>query len=513
MDTVLNLVNEGFANIFNPQCLLLLCAGIVFGSIFGCIPGLTVNICLAVTLPITFTFSPIPAMCVLIGVYIGGISGGLISAILIGIPGTPASVATTFDGYPMTQKGEAGRALGIGVFYSFLGTLFGFFALVTVAPALASFGLKFGYFEFFALGLFALTVISSLVTGNILKGLGSAAVGMALAMVGLAPIDSALRFTFGTQSLKSGFDLLPITVGFFAVVALMETAESKGKEGNKVTVNYKIKGFGFTLKEFKDNLLNFFRSALIGLGIGILPGMGGNISNLVAYSTAKSQSKYPDKFGTGIMDGIVASETANNATIGGAILPLLTLGIPGDGSTALILGGLMVYGITPGPLMFVNQADIVYSIYALLFIGSFLMVLIVRGAMSFFVKLLDIPTHLLMPIIVLLASTGTYSSTKMISDIWVALVLGIVGYFMKLVKIPIAPLIVAFILTPMIEANLRRGLMVSPNRSFWDFFSSPIFVVFFVATILVTLYSVFDEARKAKAAKVSGVKVEEEEKD
>jgi putative tricarboxylic transport membrane protein len=453
-------------------------------------------------------------MCLLIGVYIGGVSGGLISAVLIGIPGTPACVATVFDGYPMTKKGEGGKALGIGIFYSFLGTLFGFLALITVAPLLASLGLKFGYYEFFALILFALTIIAGLVTGNILKGLGSTALGMGISMIGTAPIDAAQRFTFGTRFLKSGFDLITLTVGFYAFTAFMEAAGStKGKNGKKVTANYKIKGFGFTFQEFKDNFVNYLRSALIGLGIGILPGMGGNISNLVAYSVAKSQSKYPEKFGTGIMDGVVASETANNATIGGAILPLLTLGIPGDGATALLIGGLMVYGITPGPLMFVNQADLVYSIYALLFLGSFAMLFIIRGALPFFVKLLDIPTNLLMPIIVILASVGIYCATKSVSDVWCALGLGFLAYFMKIINIPIAPLVVAFILTPMIEINLRRGMMVAPNRSFWDFFSSPIFVGFFIATILVTIYCGFSEVRRAKAAKLAGVKVDEKEKD
>jgi putative tricarboxylic transport membrane protein len=513
MDMIINLIKDGFGNILNPQCLLLLCGGTAFGAIFGCIPGLNAQICLAVTLPLTFAFPPIPAMCTLIGVYIGGVSGGLISAILIGIPGTPSSVATVLDGYPMTKKGEAGKALNVGIFYSFLGTLFGFLALITIAPFLASLGLKFGYYEFFALILCSLTIISGLVTGNIVKGLGSTALGMALAMMGTAPIDAAQRFTFGTRFLKSGFDLITMCVGFYAFFAYLEAAGSKAGNGVKVVANYKIKGFGFTFQEFKDNFVNFLRSATIGLGIGILPGMGGNISNLVAYSMAKSQSKHPEKFGTGIMDGVVASETANNATIGGAILPLLTLGIPGDGATALIIGGLMVYGITPGPLMFANQADLVYSIYALMFLGSFVMLFIIRGALPFFVKLLDIPASLLMPIIVLLASVGVYCSTKSTSDVWIALGLCLLSYFMRIVNIPIAPLVVAFILTPMVEINLRRGLLVAPNRSFWDFFSSPIFVGFFITTILVVIYCVFSEIRRGKSAKLAGVKVDEIEMD
>jgi putative tricarboxylic transport membrane protein len=513
MDTIFNLVSEGFANILNLQCFLLLCGGVLFGAIFGCIPGLTTTIAIAVALPFSYNLQTFPALSLLMGTFVGGISGGCISAILIGIPGTAGSVATVFDGNPMAQKGEAGKALAVAIFYSFMGTLFGFVCLITMAPLLARLGLMFGYYEFFALIVFAFTIIAALVSGNILKGLASTVLGMAMSVVGLSALDGAMRFTFGFSYLADGFTLLTFTIGFYAFVSLMETAESKGKEGGKVTVNYKIKGFGFSFKEFKDNLWNFFRSALIGLSIGILPGIGANVSNLVAYSMAKSQSRYPEKFGTGIMDGVVAPEAANNATIGGAILPMITLGIPGDANTALLIGALMVKNIMPGPMIFASNADAIYSIYALLFLGSFVMLLIVRSSIPFFVKLLDIPAYMLLPVIVFLGIVGVYCSTKSVLDIWVCISFGIAGYFMKQVKIPIGPMVVAFILTPLLEINLRRGLMKAPNRSFLDFFSSPIFTVLMILTVLVVAYSVFDEIRKAKAAKWTGVKVDEEEKD
>lgn len=508
---MLDMLSVGFENIGNPTCILLLCCGVTLGSIFGCIPGLTTNMCLAVTMPMSFSLPMMQAISLLMGVYVGGCSGGLIAAVLINIPGTPSNVATTFDGYPMAHKGEPGRALGIGIFYSFCGTLLGFLALITISPLLASFGLLFGYYEYFALGVFALTIISGIVTGNVLKGLGAAAIGMTIALVGMAPVDSVVRLTFGIRDLISGFRLLTLTVGFYAVGALIDTAEKAGEKTEAVVIGkFKMHGFGFTFKEFREQFPNMIRSAAIGICIGILPGMGGNISNLVAYSVAKNNSKYPEKFGTGIIDGIVAPETANNATIGGSITPMLTLGIPGSGATALLLGALMVFGVTPGPMLFVNQADVVYSIYFLLLIGSLCMLIIIRGALPFFISMLKVPKHLLMPILILLCSVGAFASGKLIMDVWICFFFGVFSFFLRKMKIPIAPLVIAFILTPMIEANLRRGLMATPTGSILYFFTSPIVCVFFAITFLVIGFSVY---KNVKAMRQGAAVVEAEEED
>jgi putative tricarboxylic transport membrane protein len=238
MELIVNMATEGFSNIFNLQCMLLIVGGTAFGAVFGCIPGLTANLAMVIALPFCYSLQPVPALTLLVSIYIGGISGGLIAAVLIGIPGTPASVATVFDGYPMAQKGEAGKALGIGIFYSFLGTLFGFLCLIALAPPLAKIGLMFGFYEFFALIVFSFTIIAALVSGNILKGLGATVMGMALSMIGGSPLDGVMRFHFGTQFLRSGLDLLTLSIGFYAVVALMDEAASKGKKRVKVTANY-----------------------------------------------------------------------------------------------------------------------------------------------------------------------------------------------------------------------------------------------------------------------------------
>lgn len=304
---MLELFVQGLAIVLSPQCLMLIVIGVAIGIIFG------------------------------------AVSGGLISAILINIPGTPASIATCFDGHPLQQKGEGAKALGVGIVFSFIGTMLSFLALVFIAPPLARAALQFGPHEYFSIAIFSLTLIATLSTGSLRKGIFSGVLGFAFATVGIAPIDAVVRYGFGRVELNSGFDTLTVLIGLFAISEVIKIAENaKQKDNAKVgSVSMRsIKGFGFSIKELIQQIPNCIRSALIGIGIGILPGIGGSTANLVAYMVAKKRSKYPEKFGTGIIDGVVASETSNNASIGGALIPLLTLGIPGDGVTAILLGGL-----------------------------------------------------------------------------------------------------------------------------------------------------------------------------
>ncbi len=496
---MLEYLNEGLALITNLRCILLLFGGTILGVLFGCVPGLTTNMCLVVMLPLSFTLKSIDAISLLMGIQVGGCTGGLISAILINIPGTPANICTTFDGHPMAKRGEAERAINISLFYSFLGNLLGFAALISIAPWLANFSLKFGYYEFFAIGVFSITIISTLISDSVLKGLGSAALGMALALIGTAPIDYANRLTFGVINLDGGIQLITLTIGLYAFGALYEVAE-KDLEIERTIQNTKrnIKGFGISLKEFSQQSFNMIRSAIIGIIIGVLPGLGAHISNLVAYSIAKNQSKYPEKYGTGIIDGLVASETSNNATIGGAYIPLLTLGIPGDGSTALILATLIIHGIVPGPSLFRNQGDIVYAIFLLLLIASFSMLIVIKGLLHYFISALSLPEHILIPIIILLSVVGVFGSTKLIFDIWLCVFIGLLAFFMNKVKIPLGPLLIAYVITPIIEINLRRGLMVAKNRTFWEFFQSPIFCVLICLSILVATLPLIIKIKKQK---------------
>lgn len=485
---------EGLLSVLNPACFAVLLIGVVIGIIFGSIPGLTSTMGVALCLPLTFSMSPLNGISMLVALYVGGTSGGLISAILLKIPGTPSSVATTFDGGPMAERGEGGKALGIGILYSFLGTILSIAALIFIAPSLAKIALRFGPYEYFAICLFALTMIGAMVGDNLLKGLMSGVAGLTFSLFGIASIGGAHRFTFGFQPLENGFQQLPVMIGLFAVAEILNVGLEGISVHDKKIMSCEIKGFGISLKEFKDQFFNFIRSALIGIGIGILPGIGGATSNIVAYSVAKQQSKYPEKFGTGVIDGVIATETSNNASIGGALIPLLTLGIPGDTVTAMILGGLTLHGIAPGPLLFKNSGKLVYGIFAAFLIATFMMLIVEYGGIRLFIKVLAVPKYILLPAVLVLCIVGTYGTNHNMFDVWTSLLFGVIGFFMMKHKIPQAPMILGFVLGRVVEENLIRGLMYS-NNNFFAFFQSPIAAVFIVFTIIMVIWTAYKQIK------------------
>ena len=494
---MLDLFQQGFEAVLSLQILGLVFFGTVVGIIFGAIPGLTSTMAVALFLPITYTLGPAAGISLLVALFIGGTSGGLISAILLKIPGTPASVATTWDGVPMMERGEGAKALGLGVVFSFLGTIISIVALVFIAPTLAKMALSFGPHEYFGIAIFSLTLIASLSTGSMVKGIFSGLIGFMFATVGIAPVDAIPRFTFGQVNLNSGFEILTVLIGVFAISEVIKVAEGvkHEKKASIQQVSMKgIKGFGFSMSEFFGQGWNLIRSSLIGIGIGILPGIGAGTSNILSYIAAKKQSKTPEKFGKGIMDGVVASETANNAGIGGAMIPLLTLGIPGDAVTAMMLGGFMIHGIQPGPLLFVSQGPLVYTIFAALILSSLMMLVCEFYGMRVFVKLLAIPKHVLLPIILVLCVVGAFGLGSRVFDIWTILIFGLVGYAFVKFGIPQAPFIIGFILGPMAETNLRRGLMLSDNN-FMAFLTSPISGTFIGLAILSIVWHVVQVIR------------------
>ena len=491
---------EGLLSVLNFGTFGVILIGVIIGIIFGAIPGLTSTMGVALCLPITFSMTPLNGITMLVALYVGGTSGGLISAILLKIPGTPSSVATTFDGAPMAERGEGGRALGIGILYSFLGTILSIIALIFIAPSLAKIALKFGPYEYFAICLFALTMIGAMVGDNLLKGLMSGIAGVTFSLFGIASIGGAERFTFGLQDLENGFQLLPVMIGLFAVSEILNVGAEGISADKSQALNCKIKGFGISLKEFKEQFVNFIRSALIGIGIGILPGIGGATSNIVAYSVAKQQSKYPEKFGTGVIDGVIATETANNASIGGALIPLLTLGIPGDTVTAMILGGLTLHGIAPGPLLFKNSGVLVYGIFAAFLIATFVMLIVEYGGIRLFIKVLSVPKYILLPVILVLCVVGTYGTNHSMFDVWTALIFGGIGFFMEKHKFPQAPMILGFVLGTVVEENLIRGLMYS-NNNFWAFFKSPIAAAFMILTFCMLIWTAYKQVKSVTAKK------------
>jgi len=433
----------------------------------------------------------------MVGVYIGGLSGGLISAILLGIPGTPSAVATTFDGYPMAiKKGKPGEALMIGISASFLGSLIGMVVLVTLAPQVANIALKFGPWEYFSLIIFALTIIASITGDSIIKGLLTGVFGLLISTVGTDPMTGFHRFTFGIRSLRAGLPFLTVLIGIFAVSRLFTELESKKEvtENKKlVTSEVKINPFG-GIKKVLSQPLNLIRSSLLGVLIGAIPGAGASISNILAYDQAKKGSKYPEKFGTGIADGIIASESANNATAGGGLIPMMAMGIPGSAVSAVMLGALMVHGIHPGPLLITNHPEVAGGIFASYFLASIFMFFVQAWGVNLFVKVISIPKFILVPVVLSLCIIGSYVLNNRLSDLYILFFLGIIGYFLIKNKFALAPIILGCILGPIAETNLRRAMMISYDWSL--FFTRPISLGFLIIGVTSIFYSVWQRNKQ-----------------
>jgi putative tricarboxylic transport membrane protein len=497
-------LSQAFSSVaLDPFVWLLIFIGVAVGIVFGAIPGLTATMAVLMFLPMTYTMVPIQGISTLVSLYIGGISGGLISAILLNIPGTPSSVATCFDGSPMARRGDAGKALGLGIVFSFLGTLLGVAVLVVISPLLAELAIKFGAYEYCALAVFSLSLVIALTGRDIVKGLISAVFGALMATVGLAPMDSSARFTFGNYNLTGGFKLVAFLIGLFAITEVVAYArEARNPSRFEIKTNFKIKGFGFSLKEFFDQTFNMLRSAMIGVGIGILPGIGGGVSCMLAYTVAKNSSRHPELFGTGINDGVVASETANNATIGGAMIPLLSLGIPGDAVTAILLGGFMVHDIAPGPLIFQKNGVVVYGVFIAMVMASFAMLVMEFGGIRLFLRLLKIPKQYLLPVVVVLCAVGAIGDANRIFDMWGMLLFGLVGCGMLAAGVPLTPMILGFILGPMFETNLRRSSQLFVQDNF-SLFYRPIALIFIAITVVTVIMNIRSsrKAHKAEMAK------------
>ena len=492
------MILQGLTEVLQPMTIILLAIGTVVGIVFGSIPGLTATMAIVMFLPVTYSMSASEGISMLMALYIGGISGGLISAILLNIPGTPSSVATCFDGKPLADKGEAGKALGTGVVFSFIGTIIGIGLLMVLAPALCDFALKFQAYEYCALTVFSLSMVIALTGHDMPKGLISAVLGALLATVGLAPIDSKPRFTFGLYQLNNGFALVVLLIGLFAIAEVMSYAETvRQNQDFTIRSNVKIKGVGFTFKEFVGQIRNAIVSALIGVGIGILPGIGGGVSCMISYTVSKNTSKHRELYGTGIMDGVVASEAANNGTIGGAMIPLLSLGIPGDAATAMLLGGLQVHNVAPGPLIYEKSGNVVYAIFFAMVLSAIFMMLFMLLGMRFFVSVLKVPKNYLLPVVVVLCAIGAIGNANMLFDTYCMVGFGLMSYLLIKSKVPTVPMILGFILGPTFEQNLRRVSQLTSSDPFWN---HPIFCVLIIATVFVVIFSVRSNLKDAKRA-------------
>ena len=450
---------DAFLYLLGPWPLFLCVLGTALGIIVGAIPGLSGAMLIALTLPLTFKMAPEQAMALIVCMYTGSITGGLVSAVLLRIPGTPSNVITVFDGYAMAQKGQAGRALGLGVGASLFGAIFAWFALLLLTKPLADVAVRFTPFDFFALVLTALVLISSVSGKSMAKGLLAGTIGVLLSFPGMDDNTGRTRFTMGLWQLTSGFDILPVLVGVFGVGTVM--AELVKPISKVQALVYSSSDQWIKWSEWKEQFWNLLRSSAIGTWIGILPGVGASVGSLVAYTVAKNVSHNPDEFGTGAPSGIVASEAGNNATVGGALIPLLAIGIPGSVIDVFLMSAMMIHGIQPGPLLFEQHAGIVYVVIAACLFSSVLMFGQMYLMIPFLRRVLDVPRQFVLPLIMVFCVVGVFASSNRMFDVWIMLGFGVLGLLMERGGLPLGPFVIGFILAPIAESRLRQGLMMT----------------------------------------------------
>ena len=499
---MIDLLLAGLENVLHLKYLVPLFVGTLVGLIGGSLPGVTITMTIIIVLPFTFGLDPLQGLATMTGVYVGGSAGGAITAALIGIPGTPSAITTTFDGFPMVQKGQPGRAVWLGIWSSFLGGLLGGVFLIGATGPLAAIALEFGPWEYFALFVFALSMVAGLTEGSLLKGLLSGAIGLAITIVGFDPIMSVPRFTLGSEFLRSGFPFLPVLIGIFAFAQLMTDIEKMSAADRS---SAPIKAPPLTVSHLKvlwEILSRPFLlvwSTLVGIVIGVLPAIGGSAATVMAYDQAKKFSKHPERFGKGNPEGIIASEASCNANVGGSLVTIMAFGIPGDAVTAVMLGAMTIHGIQSGPLFVSQHPQIAYGIYASYLLAHFLMVLICVLGARLFLRVVTVPKSILIPNVLVLCVIGAFALNNIMEDVVVLLIFGLVGYALVKARFPLAPLILGLILGDQIEVNLLRAMMSDPNP--WLFFTRPISGFLLALSVGSVIFALWQHRRhKGRAA-------------
>lgn len=487
---MLEMLGNGLAIVFAPSMFLMVIFAVIMGTVFGAMPGVSATMAVALGLPFTYTMQPIQAIVFLVAIYCSSITGGSISAILFKIPGVPSSAPTTFDGYPMAQKGEAGKAMGVALVTSAIGGLVSALAMFLLSPQLTQAALKFGPSEMFAVTFMGLSILTSLDSKNVLRTIISGLLGLLLSTIGQDPMYGVQRLTFGSSQLLSGIEMIPVLIGIFAVTEVlnqtMETHRLKAEDG---IGGGQVKTTIPTLKEWLSIKWVIVRSAIIGTITGILPGAGATIASFLCYSTEMKLSKYPEKFGTGIIDGIAASETANNAATGGAMVPLLSLGIPGGNAAAVMMSALVLKGVQLGPLLLINQPDYLSATFVSMIIANIVMVFVAIGIAKVFAKILAVPYSILGPIIVMLAIIGSYATAMNIADVQIMAIAGIAGVLFKVLKFNSAAMILGLVLGTICEGNFSRAYTIA-RGDIIKMFSSPISAVLMLVCIVALVYPI-----------------------
>ena len=481
----------------HPQSLLALAAGVSMGLLVGALPGLSSPMAIVVLIPLTYGIDPLLAMFVLLGIYVGTKCGGSFAAIMIRTPGCPAAACTAVDGHPMAEKGQAGLALGYAVAASSVGGLVGWVALFLLAPQIAKVAVKFNNADIAVVALVGLIFVSTLSRGSMLKGLMSTVLGLLIATIGLDPISGFARLTFGITDLMEGISFIPAMIGLFAVTVIYSDMPKMLESYTEVRAKVRM-----SLPSFRD-LYTRWRALAAGigwgLGIGAVPGVGSIGATWISYGFIKARSKHPEEFGTGVPEGIMAPESANNSVTGGALIPMLTLGIPGDPSTAIMLGALMLHGLRPGPLFFGESPEMAYGIIAGLLFANIFMFLIAWKAIPLFIRMLSQRRSLIFPFIIVLALIGSYANTNTMFAVWVALAFGFIGFFLEKYGFNVPCLVLAIILGPIIEENMRLALVISRGNWLTFFHSWPSGVGLVIAIALI----ISETIKSIKGAKPS----------
>ena len=481
------------APLFSSKLLLVLFFGTLFGLILGVLPGLGPTTGGALILPFTMTLDPLSAIVLLTSIYCAGTYGGAITAVLINTPGTPAAAATCLDGYPLAQKGEAGRALGMATVSSTAGGIFSVVILVFFAPILAQLAYEFGQPEYFALAIFGLTMLASIGEGSPIKNLIAGAFGILISTVGKDFMTSIDRFTFGINELTEGIGFIPVVVGLFAMSEMLTQSTLINQVFNRIA----LKAIKLPSKDdYKKTWKTILRSSGIGSFIGVLPAEGGTVASLIGYSEAKRFSKKPEEFGKGSIEGIAGAEAANNAATGGAMVPTLALGIPGSATTAVILTGLIIHGVRPGPDLFREQPDFLYGIFGSMLIANILFFIFGFFGAKIFARITLVPNKILWPMIFAVSVCGTYSLNQSIIDVWIMLFFGVLGFFMRRYGFSVVPVIIGLILGELVEGTLRQSLVIFEGN--WlMFFTRPIALTFFILSLIALAFPLI-RSRKLK---------------
>ncbi len=483
-----------FSQIFAWQNLIFMLVGIGVGLVAGSLPGISVTLAVALMIPFTFSLPPDTAILMLIGVYCAGTYAGSVGAVLLKTPGTAASAATAEDGFALARQGKAGKALNMSLYASVAAGLFSGLVLLFAAPQVAKVALNFGPPEYFALAVFGLTIIASVSGLSLSKAVVMASLGMLIGTVGLDPITANTRLTFNIPTLLSGINLIPAMIGLFAISEMFNQIE-KGVKKISSTAEVERERFGWkNVLPYRKTIL---KSSIIGTIIGAIPGTGGAIASFISYNEARRSSKEKDKFGKGSMEGVAASEAGNNGTTGATLIPLLTLGVPGDVVTAVLLSSLLIQGIQPGPQLFETHGVLVYTILLGFILVNILLFVVVKPSIRWFENITLIPSSILYPIILILCLFGAFAYNNSISSVWIAIIFGVIGYILPKFGYPVIPMLIAIILGPMAESSLRQSLSMSGDN-FIIFVERPISAIFLLLAFLSAFMAIYQRNRKNK---------------